>query len=134
MMESLLPEYSVFGSVRQAAGSSLPGIPRANLFAELAWTDKSGLFGAALEGIASKKFYTEDTNAEIPAPGYGILNARVLAKQSAGRWKFTEFVGLSNVLDRDYVGSVIVGDANKRYYEAAPGRNWLAGVSAQYQF
>jgi iron complex outermembrane receptor protein len=29
---------------------------------------------------------------------------------------------------------VIVGDANKRYYEAAPGRNWVLGVSAQYQF
>ena len=121
-----------FGAV--AAGSSLPGIPRANLFGELAWNDKSDRFGAALEAIASKKFYTEDTNMETPAPGYGVLNARVQAKQSAGRWKFREFVRLNNVLDRDYVGSVIVGDANKRYYEAAPGRNWLIGVSAQYQF
>jgi iron complex outermembrane receptor protein len=121
-----------FGSV--AAGSSLPGIPRANLFGELAWTDKSDRFGAALEAIASKKFYTEDTNTETPAPGYGVLNARVQAKQSAGRWKVREFVRLNNVLDRDYVGSVIVGDANKRYYEAAPGRTWLIGVSAQYQF
>ena len=121
-----------FGTV--SAGSSLPGIPRANMFAELAWDDKAGRFGAALEGIASKKFYTEDTNTEIPAPGYGVLNARVQAKQNAGGWKFTEFVRLNNLLDRSYVGSVIVGDANKRYYEAAPGRTWLAGVSAQYQF
>jgi len=29
---------------------------------------------------------------------------------------------------------VIVGDTNKRYYEAAPQRNWLLGVSAAYQF
>ena len=88
----------------------------------------------ALEALASKKFYTEDTNAEIPAPGYGVLNARVQAKQSAGRWKLSEFVRLNNVADRAYVGSVIVGDANKRYYEAAPGRTWLVGSSAQYQF
>ena len=33
-----------FGAV--AAGSSLPGIPRANLFAELAWNDKADRFGA----------------------------------------------------------------------------------------
>src|SRR3546814_5028090 len=32
MMESLLPEYSVFGEVRQAAGSSLPGIAPSNAY------------------------------------------------------------------------------------------------------
>ncbi len=41
---------------------------------------------------------------------------------------------LDNVLDRQYVGSVIVGDGNDRYYESAPGRNWLLGVSARYAF
>jgi formyl-CoA transferase len=32
MMESLLPEYSVFGAVRQPAGSSLPGIAPTNAY------------------------------------------------------------------------------------------------------
>lgn len=32
MMESLLPEYSVFGSIRQPAGSSLPGIAPTNAY------------------------------------------------------------------------------------------------------
>ena len=32
MMESLLPEYSVFGAVRQAAGSSLPGLAPSNAY------------------------------------------------------------------------------------------------------
>ncbi|MEB2551740.1 CaiB/BaiF CoA transferase family protein [Burkholderia gladioli] len=32
MMESLLPEYSAFGAVRQAAGSSLPGIAPTNAY------------------------------------------------------------------------------------------------------
>ena len=32
MMESLLPEYSVFGAVREAAGSSLPGIAPSNAY------------------------------------------------------------------------------------------------------
>ncbi|NDI87624.1 CaiB/BaiF CoA transferase family protein [Undibacterium crateris] len=32
MMESLLPEYSVFGTVREAAGSSLPGIAPTNAY------------------------------------------------------------------------------------------------------
>ena len=31
-MESLLPEYSAFGEIRQAAGSALPGIARSNAY------------------------------------------------------------------------------------------------------
>jgi iron complex outermembrane receptor protein len=32
------------------------------------------------------------------------------------------------------VGSVIVNDGNSRFYESAPGRQWMTGVSAGYQF
>jgi formyl-CoA transferase len=33
MMESLIPEYSAFGAVREAAGSALPGIAPSNAYA-----------------------------------------------------------------------------------------------------
>jgi iron complex outermembrane receptor protein len=121
-----------FGSVRE--GSRLPGVPNANLFAELAWKDASDHFGAALESVASSKVYAEDANAEIPAPGYAVLNLRFTAKQVSGAWRFKQFARLNNLMDRTYVGSLIVGDANKRYYEAAPGRNWMLGASAAYAF
>ena len=121
-----------FGAV--GAGSRLPGVPSANLYSELAWKDKADRFGAALEAVASSKVYAEDTNSEQAAPGYGIVNARVQAKQAAGGWKLKQFVRLNNLFDRSYVGSLIVGDANKRYYEAAPGRQWMAGASAEYAF
>jgi iron complex outermembrane receptor protein len=117
-----------------ASGSRLPGVPNANAFAEVAWKDGSDRFGAALEAIASSNVYADDANADIPAPGYAILNARVNAKQSWRGWGFKEFVRINNLLDRQYVGSVIVGDANKRYYEGAPGRNWMAGIGANYAF
>ncbi|CUI07234.1 TonB-dependent receptor family protein [Massilia antarctica] len=121
-----------FGNV--ATGSRLPGVPKANLFGELAWKSSDDGFGAALETIASGKVYADDANLDIAAPGYAILNARFQAKQSLGGWRLKQFVRLNNLGDRRYVGSVIVGDANKRFYEAAPQRNWLAGVSAQYVF
>ena len=121
-----------FGSV--VAGSRLPGVPNANLFAELAWKDASDRIGAALEATASSRIYAEDANSEIPAPGYGLLNARINAKQAAGAWRFKQFVRVNNLLDRTYVGSLVVGDTNKRYYEAAPGRNWMAGASVAYVF
>jgi iron complex outermembrane receptor protein len=115
-------------------GSRLPGVPNANLFAELAWKDAAGRFGAAMEAVASSKIYADDANADTPAPGYGILNLRVDAKQQVGNWRLKQFARLNNLLDRQYVGSVIVDDSNKRYYEAAPGRNWLLGLSARYTF
>jgi iron complex outermembrane receptor protein len=121
-----------FGSV--GAGARLPGVPRGSLFAELAWRASGERLHAALESLSVGRVYAEDANADIPAPGYSILNLRLVAKQSWTGWRVSEFVRLNNLAGRRYVGSVIVGDSNKRFYEPAPGRNWAAGVSAQYQF
>ncbi|GJI93177.1 TonB-dependent receptor family protein [Duganella hordei] len=121
-----------FGTVLE--GSRLPGVPNANAYGELAWKDGADRFGASLEAVASSRIYAEDANADKPAPGYGVLNARVNASQQWQGWRFKQFVRWNNLLDRQYVGSLIVGDTNKRYYETAPGRNWLLGASAQYQF
>lgn len=121
-----------FGAVPE--GSRLPGIPNTSLYGEFGWKDRAGRFGAALETIANGRVYAEDSNTQTPAPGYAIVNARVQAAQQLGGWRLKQFARLNNLFDRDYVGSVIVGDANRRYYEPAPGRNWILGVSAQYQF
>jgi iron complex outermembrane receptor protein len=121
-----------FGAVQP--GSRLPGVPRTSLYGELAWKEASGRFGAALETMANAKVFAEDTNTERPAPGYAVLNLRVQARQEVERWRFKQFLRLNNLFDRQYVGSVIVGDANKRYYEAAPGRLWTAGFTAEYRF
>jgi len=117
-----------------AEGNRLPGVPKTSLFGELAWQDSDGRLKAALETIASGKVYPDDANAATPAPGYTIFNARVQALQQLGPWRLKEYARINNLLDRTYVGSVIVGDANRRYYEPAPGRNWVLGLSAQYQF
>lgn len=121
-----------FGTI--PAGNRLPGVPRASLYGELGWTAADGKLNAALETIATGKVNPDDANAATPAPGYGIVNARVQARQEMGEWRFKQFARLNNLFDRDYVGSVIVGDSNRRFYEPAPGRNWVLGVSAQYQF
>ena len=65
---------------------------------------------------------------------YAIANLRAGVERRFGGLTLRGFVRLDNLFDRQYVGSVIVGDSNGRYYESAPGRNWLAGVSARYNF
>jgi len=121
-----------FGAI--PAGNRLVGVPRANLYAELGWKDAADRIGAALETVANSKVHPDDANVAPPAPGYAVFNAHVQARQELGPWRIKEFMRLNNLLDRSYVGSVIVGESNQRYYEAAPGRNWVAGISAQYQF
>ena len=122
------------GSGQVAKGSRMPGIPSTSLYGELGRQASDGRFGAAIETIANGRVYVEDTNTAIPAPGFAIANLRVQARQQLGGWRFKQYARLNNLFDRTYVGSVIVGDASCRYYEAAPGRNWVAGVSARYQF
>ncbi|KQQ92421.1 TonB-dependent receptor [Massilia sp. Leaf139] len=121
-----------FGAVPR--GSRLPGVPKTSVYGELGWKEAAGRYGAAIETIANGRVFAEDTNTAQAAPGYAIFNLRAQASQEWSGWKFKQFVRLNNVLDKQYVGSVIVGDANRRFYEGAPGRNWVLGVSGQYQF
>ena len=132
-LTSLRAIYSqAFGNVRE--GSRLPGVPSSNMFGELAWKNHDGSIDAALETIASSKVYAEDSNIEIPAPGYALANLRLQGRRAYGGWLLKAFVRINNLADKQYIGSVIVGDANKRYYEAAPGRTFMAGTSAQFTF
>ncbi len=114
-------------------GNYLPGVPQTTLFAELNWKPRDWV-STALEGLYRSKVYVEDTNQQRAAPGYSVFNWRARFEQKVEHWTFHQTVRLDNLLDRQYVGSVIVGDGNFRYYEAAPGRSWYAGAGAEYQF
>ncbi len=117
-----------------AAGSHLPGVAAQTLFGELVWRHPASGFHAGIEGIARSKMYVEDTNTLQTAPGYAIANLRAGVERRYGPVRLNTFVRVDNLFDRQYVGSVIVGETNGRFYESAPGRNWLAGVSARYSF
>lgn len=116
------------------SGNRIPGVPASSLFGDLTWKDApTGLF-AGVEVLSRSKVYVEDSNSQKAAPGYTVTSLRAGAEQRSGGWKTKEFVRLDNLFDRQYIGSVIVGDGNNRFYEPAPGRNWLLGASAQYSF
>jgi iron complex outermembrane recepter protein len=38
------------------------------------------------------------------------------------------FLGVSNLLDRDYNASVVINAAGRRFFEPAPGRRIYAGI------
>lgn len=120
-------------TVTVAAGNFLPGVPRNTAYSELVWRRGLPGFSAAVEAIYRDKIFADDINSEA-ARYYAVANIRLSYSHQLGRWKFSEFVRVDNVTDTKYIGSVIVNEGNGRFYEPAPGRNYVLGVSASYTF
>jgi len=123
-----------FGSAAVSeAGKRLPGTARNVVYGELAFTYPKLGFFSAVEGRYASQVFANDANT-ASAPSYAIVNIRLGFQQKIGGWTFTEFARVDNLLDKEYVGSVRVNDSNARFYEAAPTRNGMVGVTASYAF
>lgn len=139
----------VGGAGRVAAGNAIPGTPERFAYAELAWRPQgasaaaavppavggaAGAFGrqggthVALEVLHVGRIFANDLNTE-QAAAYTLVNLRAGLEQRLGDWRLRQFVRLDNVADKRFAGSVIVNDANGRFFEPGPGRTWLVGLS-----
>ena len=118
-----------------SSGNRIPGVPNQGLFAELLWVKPNKSMETAIEGRVNGSMAVNDLNSDYMAPGYAVMNIRGVVRQEfAGGWSFSQFFRINNVLDRSYVGSVIVNQSSSQYYEPAPTRNWMIGAKASYQF
>ena len=115
------------------SGNKLPGTPGYTLFAELIWRHAASGFHAGAEVRANGKVYVNDFNCAATDP-YTIANLRAGFEQRGKKWRMTEFARIDNITDRRYTGSVIIADGNNRFFEPSPGRNFLAGLTAQLDF
>ncbi|WP_342244810.1 TonB-dependent receptor family protein [Pseudomonas sp. OTU5201] len=115
------------------SGKRMPGIAEHTLFATLAWSPRSGL-DAGLEGQWRSSLEVEDSARARAAPGFALANAYLRLEQRQRSWTFSQTLRLDNLFDRDYVGSVIIGEGNQRYYETGAGRSWYAGLALEYAF
>jgi iron complex outermembrane receptor protein len=120
-------------TVTVAAGNQLPGVPRTTTYGELAWRRGQQGLSAALEIIYHDRIFANDVNSEA-AGRYTIANARLGYAHRADRWQLMEFLRVDNLSSRKYIGSVIVNEANGRFYEPSPERGVMVGVNATYPF
>jgi iron complex outermembrane receptor protein len=118
-------------------GNLLPGVARSVFYGEVVWRHPPTGFHAAIEYRASSKVFVNEANSDA-ADGFGVANIRAGFQQlvggSRGGWRVSEYVRVDNATNRRYIGSVIVAEARARYFEPAPGRNLLVGLSASYSF
>ena len=120
-------------AVTVPAGSYLPGVPRSSLYAELRWRHAPSGFSTALEFQHKSRVWADDRNSEA-ADASNVTNFAAGFAQQSGNWRFSEYFRVDNLTNRRYAGSVVVNDANLRFYEPAPGRNYVIGAQARLGF
>jgi len=108
-------------------------VPRYTAYGEISWKSSVHGFETAVELRATDRIFVNDINSES-ADAYTVASWRAGFEQRSRHWSLKQFVRIDNLFDRQYIGSVIVNESNARYYEPAPGRNYLLGAQAAYRF
>ncbi|MEQ0580934.1 TonB-dependent receptor PqqU [Pantoea dispersa] len=113
-------------------GKRIPGIAHNMAYAGLAYAPEQGWYAGGdlryLSDIAAN-----DQN-DVKAPAYTVVGLNSGYKWLVQNWTLDLFGRVDNLLDRHYIGSVIVNESNGRYYEPAPGRNYSVGLTLSYAF
>ena len=108
-----------------AAGTRIPGIARHQLQASAQW--RSGAWWATIDGSGVGEVSVNDQGDER-APGYALANLAAGWRGRVGNQRMDGFVRIDNLLNRAHIGSVIVNEGNRRYYEPGAGRGFQIGV------
>lgn len=107
------------------AGKHSPGIPRQTLFTELAYEHQGAYI--RLGATAQARVYTNDANTQS-APGYALLNLRLGKRLQLGEQSLEPYLGIDNLLGREYFDNLRINDGSARYFEPGPGRTLYAGL------
>jgi iron complex outermembrane receptor protein len=108
-------------------GNRLPGVPKNSAYASLRWGGDLGWqVGASSQYVS--RIAVNDQNL-VFTPSFVIFGLDAGYGVDFQAFRLNAFVRANNLFDRDYVGSVIVGDGNGRFFEPGPGFNVLAGFN-----
>ncbi len=125
----------VYGSFQKGtadfSGKNLPGVP-ANTLSVLADLQlKNGLYVNSTY-YYSDKIFLDDANS-VAAKKYHLLGARAGFKITIqSKLKLNFYAGADNLLNEVYSLGNDINAAAGRYYNAAPARNYYAGVALQF--
>jgi iron complex outermembrane recepter protein len=114
------------------AGNRIPGTAQSVSAAEIAWQPAKG-WRAGAELRRFSRVDVNDANSDT-APAFTTVAAHAGYVFDVKGWVLTATARVDNLLDRRYAGSVIVNEGNGRFFESAPGRNYILKVSGSYAF
>ena len=124
-------EY-VVGDTLSLEGNRLPGVP-AHFWRFGLRTSLPADFYLDADHTISSSVLADDLNTVwVESWGPGITNARIGWEGQAGQMEIGPFVGVNNLWDRRYVGSVTLNGIGGRVYEPAPQRVIYFGAELGY--
>ena len=119
-------------------GKRLAGVPKAFIRLGLRAGPVRG-FSLDLDHTISSSVFADDANSvyvagwgkrapnDLKGVGSGVTNARISWQGASGGAWIRPFLGVNNLWDRSYVGSLTINGTFSRVFEPAPGRNWYLG-------
>lgn len=113
------------------SGKEIPSVPASTLSAVFDFHLKKGWY-TGVSYYAASKIYLDDANTAVASP-YHLLGARIgWTKKLRKKYQLNIYTGADNLLDETYSLGNDINAAGNRFYNAAPKRNYYAGVSLQF--
>ncbi|MGC4028350.1 MAG: TonB-dependent receptor [Steroidobacteraceae bacterium] len=117
-------------NVMVPAGAIIPGVPRH--MGQLVLGYSPGPWSASLEVTGMSGLVANDVGS-VTSPGFMLLNAEIGRNFGFGSGTLRLFARAENLLDKKYVGSVIVNEGNSRFFESGLDRNGMVGAQWQWR-
>jgi iron complex outermembrane receptor protein len=110
----------------------LPSVPAQTVVGGLDFGLKIGFYANATYTYTDR-IALNDANTYF-AGSYNLLGGRIGFRRILARWKGDLFAGIDNAANMKYSLGDDFNAAVNRFYNAAPGRNYFAGLSMNYAF
>ncbi len=114
-------------------GNRLPGVPEHFWRLGLRSILPAGFYADADHTISTSVAADDVNTIIVPAWGAGVTNLRVGWAGDIGTLTLAPFLGLNNLWDRRYIGSVTLNGLGGRVIEPAPGRVVYVGTEIGYR-
>jgi iron complex outermembrane receptor protein len=117
----------------QFNGNRLPGVPEHYWRLGLRTALPRGFFVDADHTISTSLVADDANTIYVDAWGAGVTNARLGWQGDVGNMQVSPFLGVNNLWDRRYVGSVTLNGVGGRDFEPAPRRVVYLGAEIGYR-
>lgn len=117
-------------------GNVVPSVPKHNISVDLMYDYN---FTKNVRGFVKgnysyiDKMFVNDANTEN-AESYILLNSLIGVDVSYKGFSLLANIGINNITDKQYVAFININDANGRYYESGPKRNFFGTLNLGYNF
>jgi iron complex outermembrane recepter protein len=108
----------------------LPGVPPHFMRAEVRYDHQSGFWAAPYVEVVPQSYFVNSQN-DARARSYTTMGTRL--GYTYAPWQLTAFFEGRNLNNVVYTSSVVVDDANRRFFEPADGRAFYGGLEWRFR-